>query len=460
MLFFCFWSCVAGAAEPSASQSEPLTTSSDNNRESKTWLGFLEIEPRKSLDLEQFTVFYGRPVDEIRIHGTQHTKDAVILRELQTKVGEPLREEALRQDYRSLQALDIFSEEEFYPSEEAGRLIVNLAFKETFAFLPTVALRYNEENGFSLGGGMKALNVGGRAIKLSGTAVFGGATTFALSLSDPWIAGNHFGYSLTFSKGDRRNELFDFHENSYEGDLTLSSYLKEQGRIGGRLTWLTIESDVEGKTLSEDDRDHVAELALFIGYDTRDLPLAPTRGIFSEFEIRKSGLFGTESDFWQGQLDLRGYLPLADRHRIAAFSLTTLRDGSVGHDVAPWQQFGLGGSNTIRGWELGSRTGKNQFLATTEYAYTLVSPKTVTLFSRFSAFFALDLAIFGDLGSAWSHDAEFNEHFIGGGGAGLRIPLPYVGVIRLDFGIGEEGSGVFLHFAGAPKELQQHNRVR
>jgi outer membrane protein insertion porin family len=459
------------AAEPSKAQPEAAAPSSETEEEElaevpetekkkKQWLGFIGIEPLQELELDQHEELYGRTVDEIRIQGTRRTKDYIILRELRTKVGEPLLKENLRKDYRSLDALDIFTEAKMYPTEEDGRVIVNLELKETFAFLPTVSVRYNDENGFSVGGGLKALNIAGRAIKFNGVALFGGATTFSFFLEDPWIAGNHFGYQIEFSKRDRRNELFEFQEDAYEGYLTLSSYIKERGRIGTRFAWLSIESDVDGKTLSEDKRDDVADLALFIGYDGLDSPLAPSKGVWTELEVRKSGLFGTNSDFWQGQVDVRGYLPFAGRHRLEAFSLTSLRSGTVDEDVAIWQQYGLGGSNTVRGWELGSRIGKNQFLATAEYVYRLVTPKNVTFFSRFSTFFALDVSAFGDVGSAWSADNEFSENVIAGGGVGLRFILPYVGMARIELGVGQEEVGVIFHFAGVSKPIRQRRRIR
>ena len=448
MLFFSVCLTDDSLAEPSHVPPEVSATSSTTNESEKEVFGFIRITPLQQLNLEEYEEFYGRTVDEIRLHGTRRTKDTTILRELRMKVGEPLLKEHLEHDYQSLDALNIFSDLRISPTEEDGRVIVNVEVKETIAFLPTVSVQYNDENGFSAGGGLKALNLLGRAIKFSGVALFGGTTTFAFLLADPWVTGNHLGYNLEVAKRERQNELFDFFEDGTEGYLTLSSYVKDHGRLGSRLSLVSIGSDVDGKTLSEDDRDDVAFLSLFLGYEHLDSPLTPQKGIWAEFEVGKSGLFGSDSDFWQGQFDLRGYLPLAERHRLELFSLTTLRDGAVGTEIAPWQQFGIGGSNTVRGWDLGAQIGKNQFLATAEYVYTLITPKTVTFFSRFSTFFALDVSVFGDLGSAWNRSEAFEESFIGGGGVGLRFILPYVGMARIELGIGEEDVGVLLHFRG------------
>ena len=62
----------------------------------------------------------------------------------------------------------------------------------------------------------------------------------------------------------------DFDETATELDLRLGSYLGENGRIGGRLHFLSLGSDSPGITLSPDNRDNIAALGFFAGYDSRD----------------------------------------------------------------------------------------------------------------------------------------------------------------------------------------------
>jgi outer membrane protein assembly factor BamA len=158
-------------------------------------------------------------------------------------------------------------------------------------------------------------------------------------------------------------------------------------------------------------------------------------------------------------LDLRRYLPLAERHTLALFSLTTLTTGTVGEDIASWQVFALGGTNTIRGWELGAREGKNQFINTIEYRYELMTPRSFRLF-KFTGYLGLQIAVFGDVGSAWNTRQEFETAFIGGGGVGVRLIMPFVGMIRFDLGGGESGLGLQVHIADQEKAVKQRARVR
>ena len=87
--------------------------------------------------------------------------------------------------------------------------------------------------------------------------------------------------------------------------------------------------------------------------------------------LSKSGILGGGSDFWTYTIDVRRYEPLAARHTLALFSLASLRTGRVGEDIPVYLQFNLGGTNTVRGWTLGAREGKNQFINTLEYRYEL-----------------------------------------------------------------------------------------
>ena len=71
-------------------------------------------------------------------------------------------------------------------------------------------------------------------------------------------------------------------------------------------------------------------------------------------------LFANSSSYTQGDLDLRRYVALAEDHTLALFSLTTLRSGTVGTDIAPWERFGIGGTNTVRGWTFARRRARTR----------------------------------------------------------------------------------------------------
>ena len=73
-------------------------------------------------------------------------------------------------------------------------------------------------------------------------------------------------------------------------------------------------------------------------------------------------------------VDVRRYQRLAVGTVLVATSLLTLQSG--GPDVVPsYTDFSLGGSNTVRGWGFNARRGKNQFINSLEYRYTVLDTR-------------------------------------------------------------------------------------
>jgi outer membrane protein insertion porin family len=217
-------------------------------------------------------------------------------------------------------------------------------------------------------------------------------------------------------------------------------------------------------TLSPDNVDHVTRIGAYLGYDSRDAFADTQRGWWSEIMVTQEfRLFKNSSRFTQLDLDIRRYQPLPgwDRHILAVFSLTTLRTGTVGEEVAEWQLFSMGGTHTVRGWEFAARKGKNQFINTVEYRITLLRPRLLNLPLGIKYRGGLQIALFGDVGIGWSEKNRFQaRNFIGGYGVGLRLLLPIVGLVRADIAWGQPGKAVMLHFGAFEKAEIARRRVR
>jgi outer membrane protein assembly factor BamA len=401
---------------------------------------------------------YGKTVKEIRISALRYTQREIIIRGLASQLGEPYLKENAERDLKRLDRLGIFSSITIEAIEEGDGVVLAVDVKETFPYIPTISLEISDENGLSIGPGFKSINLGGRAISLSASARFGGATTLGASLENPWFAGNHLSYRLEFDQRNRTNEVDNFTEVSTEINLRLGSYLGEYGRIGGHFNFLSLGSDTPGITLSANDRDNTPSLAFFIGYDSRDLWTSPHQGWWNEVDVSKNGgLLGGDGDFWRVHFDVRRFQPLASRHTLAFFSLTTLQTGTVGLEIPSYQDFHLGGTNSIRGWGLDSARGKNQSINTLEYRYDLMVPRAFSIFG-FTIYFGVQAALFGDLGIAWD-DSQGNR-WLDGYGFGIRLLIPYVDMIRFDFAFGEPGAGLTRQFGIGEKAVQQRDRIR
>ncbi len=405
---------------------------------------------------------FGKVVKEIHISGVRFTDTEIITRELATRVGQPYLKVNAEKDLSCLDRLDLFSDIKIVSREDDGAVVLDIRVREIFPYLPFLSYEVTDENGFAAGPGLQSVNLFRRDIFLTGTARFGGATNINLYLANPWVAGDHFAYEFSFFHRERFNELDKFNENANEVYLTLSSYLGERGRVGGRFIYQSIESDSSGRTLASDYHDVAPTIGLFLGYDSRDLWSDPHTGWLNEIELAKTGGFlGAQSDFWRLNLDVRRYLPVMRRHTLALFSLMTLTSGAVGDDLAAWQDFSIGGTNSVRGWELDSRRGKNQFINTAEYRITLVEPKVLSPIGGLSLDVGLQLAFFGDVAVAWNTSDEFKkQNAIGGYGVGLRLLVPFVNMFRFDFAKGEAGSSFKVHIGSFAKPVAQRFRVR
>jgi outer membrane protein insertion porin family len=403
-------------------------------------------------------------IKEIRLEGLKRTKEYIVTRELISKVGDPLRQENLDREKNRLELLDIFSDIRIDKEVIGNEVILTYIFVETFPILPSIGLKISDENGVSIGGGVKTPNLLGRDIFFSGRLMFGGSKDVEVWIENPWITGNHLGYSLEYYHRERDNLITESYEIANEFYLSVGSYLGENGRVGGDFSSINIKTDKPSMTLSPDGKDHTSRLGFHLGYDSRDVVPDTRRGWWNEIAFSwDMRLFKNSSKFVQVDLDIRRFQPLPfwDRHNLAFFSLTTLRTGTVGEDVAPWQVFGIGGTNTVRGWEFAARKGKNQFINTLEYRITLLKPRMVHLPFKIKYRGGVAFAVFGDLGIGWDTQDQFKaENFIGGVGAGIRLLLPIVGMLRMDVGWGQQGKSVLLHIGAYEKPVMTRRRVR
>jgi outer membrane protein assembly factor BamA len=303
------------------------------------------------------------------------------------------------------------------------------------------------------------LNLGGRATYLSAIARFGGAKTLQFAMENPWVAGNHLSYNTHVNHIERKNKIFGFYEISNEAFLEIQSYVRKNGRVGGRFMFEMVDSDEPGKTLSDDNVDKVTALGAYTIYDTRNEWSNPSRGWLNEIAVWRNGLFGTDSDFWRLIVDLRRYEYLSAKGTLGVFSSVTMTTGTVGTDIADWQQFGIGGVNTIRGCDLGAEIGKNQFSNTLEFRYSLFPRQGVRVFG-IDLPFGVQGTVFGDFGAAWSEEEEFGDSFIFGYGVGFRFILPYIDAARIEFAAGQEGEGIKVLLATGEKTDRARWRIR
>jgi outer membrane protein assembly factor BamA len=328
---------------------------------------------------------------------------------------------------------------------------------ETLRLLPVLVLRVTDENGLSVGPGVRGINLLGQGWQTGVSLRFGGETGVSATLDATTITPGTWMRHIGFSYTSRVNELYDFDERATTADVRIARNWMHGLRTGGTADVLSIDTGSSGASLSVDGTDIIPTLGAFVTLDALDSATNPRHGTWAEVEVDR--LRG-DADSWTFILDGRRYQPLSDRHGLGLFSLATFQSGEVGVQLPGYLQFDLGGANSVRGWSLGSRRGRNQFIGTAEYTYVLqpVRPFTVKSLNLYAG---LQVVGFADLGVAWSGDSDQEaESAIDGYGVGLRLLVPFVDVIRLDLAWGEPGQGATAYFGVSLKAARQRQRVR
>ena len=403
----------------------------------------------------------GRTIVEVRLSGLKYTRDDLVRDSLVSRVGGPYRPETTIRDKERLDRLGIFSSIEVHPRPQNGGVLLEYDLKETFPYLPVITADITDADGLTIGPGVKAVNLFGRGISFSGAARFGQAKTLELRLENPWLPGGHFIYKGDAWYRDRFNELDEFNENSLEVDVYLGRTFGRHSRAGLHLAYLVMESDEDGITLSDDNVDNLRSVGFFLGYDNRDSWSMPHRGWWTEFDVRRTGgPLGGDGDWWRFILDVRHYQPLRPRHTLGLFAYTALQTGTVGEDIPEYMDYNIGGTNSVRGWDLGARENKNELIGMAEYRWVVREPRS---FDILGATFHLgfETALFGDVGMVWEDEEGFrSDNVIAGGGIGFRLLLPFVRVVRFDVAYGQSGSRLNLHIGAYEKAEKQRERIR
>jgi outer membrane protein assembly factor BamA len=398
----------------------------------------------------------GRVVREIRVGPVHRPQTAdLVRRHLATQAGAPFRRALLVEDRRRLDALRLFSSIDIQAAAEKDEVVVDVRVSETLKLLPFVALSVTDENGASLGPGFKGINLFGGGVLSSGTVKFGGATTGSFGIERPTITPRAWALSALADYQSRRNEIFGFDEKSATISASAGWNHTSRLQMGGRIDLFWMNTGSPELSLSGDGKDRLPAVGGFLVYNSLNSATNPTAGWFGQVDLQRQ--FGDAST-WILTLDGRRMQPLTARSTLSMVAFSTLQTGKVGSGVPEYNQFGLGGENSVRGWSLGSRIGRNQAIGTVEYLYALVPVRPFAVFGM-NLYGGLQLAAFGDVGAAWT-DRFSRSEAIDGYGIGLRVLFPFVDVIRLDLAFGEPGQGAAFALGVTLKADKQRDRVR
>jgi outer membrane protein insertion porin family len=432
-----------------------LVEVTDINITKEGTLQFLMLEPK---------------VKEIRVAGNKKTKEYVIKRELLFKNGDIYNERDVKRSLQSLERLAFFDEVTAMPkpADEPGTLDLELKVKERRTGVASIGLGHSQLQGLIGFVDVAETNLFGTGQRLSARAQFGGEDSYQLSYTHPWIDQKPTSFTVNLYDRSFARQLvssatsFEYDENRQGINLTFGRPLTASKTIRGLLTLrndnlegtnvptIPVSVDVPDPAALKSALEHpstIRSLAFAVVRDTRDwLANQPTDGSYLSGTVEYAGFGGVP--FTKLSAEGRRYRVIRAGKK-AAGKPTPSAPWVLAHRLllgtrldAPsdfyQDQFLVGGTDSLRGYEENRFTGEHMILANNELRFPIMD--------------ALQGVLFVDAGDAWggrlANQVSGATHELRVGyGFGVRLQTP-IGPIRLDYGWGDAGNQ--FHFGIGP----------
>ena len=380
-------------------------------------------------------------IADIIITGNDKTKDYVIRRELKVKPGDVLDTKVLNQGLRRVLMLGHFDEvaRDFQDTDDPDRvnLVISVTERKTGVF--TGGAGYSSTEGFIGYVEVADQNFLGRGERVNVRWEFGQKkNNYDIGFFEPYI--NENGMFMGFNVYNRLSrDRLDKHKNEYDwhrtgGDVTLGQPITEHTNASVRLKienskYTNIRNVSEEEETSFEGKDgSTRTLRLQTLTNTTDHPFFPTMGIKNRLSVEMGGYFlGGDSDFTKYEADLSKYMQVGSNGQTLALRVST---GLINGDAPLQELFYVGGSETVRGYRYGEFIGEKSLMVNGEY--------------RFPVMKAIHGVVFVDTGNAWERSSSMSLGDMHTGyGLGVRLDTP-IGVIRIDYGIGDEGGRTYF----------------
>lgn len=406
--------------------------------------GFVVVPAEVNLDNGVFQIkIVPVKVNKITLEGNDKTHDNVIMREINVKPGDNLNMNRLNLDLQHLWQTGYFDEvQPEFPQPDGPekvdivikvveRKTGSAAFGAGYSTLDGLLgyLEYSEDNFL------------GRGQHLNARTEFGQKkNSYDLGFYEPYLFGTRTSYGVnlydrSYDRTDSSGETdIPYKEHRKGGDMSI-------GRPMGEFTQGEITLKVEDAHIAPDDPNaampvedtRTRSIAFSSNTDTTiGHPFYPVGGMRATVSAEAAGQFlGGDSQFTKFTGETSRYFKVGRADQVLAFRLV---GGTALGDLPTTEMFSIGGADTVRGYRYGEMKGNRMLYANGEY--------------RFKISNALQAALFVDAGQAWNGNEGGPGKLKVGYGAGLRIDTP-LGMMRLDYGIGEKGGSTFFSLGPA-----------
>jgi outer membrane protein assembly factor BamA len=421
-------------------------------------------------------------IAKIFISGNRFTKTQVILREMQTEVGDTVDIGILQEDQKRIYNLGLFNRVEIdsLQQPEGVHLLIGVSEYPLYPFYvrPFLILHRNDNdwNKLSYGLGIAHLNFRGRNEKAIISGWAGYDPGVALDYTNPWLFGStQLLTGFRFAIQRVRDLSFANIDSIVDQKRIGGSW--SLGRRFGLFTYLSVNVGYTElkfnppikEALEPSGHEHLPSAGLTFVYDQRDLFEYPRSGVFAKLWAQRTGFNSQHVHFWRYGADLRGYKKI-----YRGISLGARVMANLAHDEIPfYERVFLGYSTRVRGHfngnendkiqsptiaALGNKTnlfkdeGENLIFSSVELRFPILPVRYFSMNSDMPGFggylqnlkFGLSAGFFFDYGRVWFQKPPLDRPRRVlppqlGYGAGLHIHLPYINLLRLELAFDEEG---------------------
>jgi outer membrane protein insertion porin family len=412
------------------------------------------------------------------------TRPFIVTREAELKPGKIFNRQTIQKDLQRIYGLGIFDDVRvsFAPGTDPAKVVLqfNVVEKKTSSIVAGGGL--SSANGLFASVGYNQLNVGGNAQTIGANLQLG-TTGFLgdLSFTDPWIATDPNRTAYTTNIFSRRSTSLIF------GGGTAPQYVPNSipsgsttgdtptvVRQGGGITFYrplngdpytdspwraslglqyqrvsiqnfnsgnsiangTLVPQIGGRNLtaSGTGEDDLLMVQLGLTQDLRNSATDPSQGSLLKLGLDQSAPIGLGNiAMTRARASYTQYIPvkLTNFTPGAQAFMFNVQGGTILGSLPPYEAFSLGGPTSVRGYEEGDiGSGRSYFQATAEYRFPIVSIVGGEIFFDYGSDLGTGSSVPGD--PAGLRGKPGNGF---GYGAGIRIGVPALGSIRLDYAV-------------------------
>lgn len=395
-------------------------------------------------------------ITQIVIMGNDITDDNVILRELLVKQNCIANDSLILESKKRLQNLLLFNRVELslLPQDNNYILLIEVTERLYIYPLPIFTLHDRDWEKISYGISLSHLNLRGQNEKLRTAAWFGYRSGYGIAYSDQW-AGDSLHLTTFFDLGKYISEhrTLGFEERHVASSIAVGKWWNYHFKTEMLLLFdhINVSDNVAPLLHSEKSSETIWGLRLYLRYDTRDLYAYPSTGWLSFLQLTKYGIFQKYNNYWRIYFDTRRYI------KLGFFTLATRFNQDYFFGQIPiYRQNYIGFSERIRGHFFDVYEGNHVHTGGIELRFPIMPVQYFTFDSMIipdaylkNLKFGINAGLFIDSGITWTKSNEYGfNNFHTGFGFGLHFRIPYVEVLRLDYGFNQEFEGQIIFEIG------------